>query len=82
MSAVKTETQPKQKLKKLFTTEPHGDQTVSWIRDDGDGSEPKRMCNESLISIKDSRGNEVVFTREELDSLATQWLKLIPNNIS
>lgn len=54
-------------------------QLVSWITNDGDGTEPSTLCGESLIVLRDdakTKPREIVLTGEEADDLAQQWLAL------
>jgi hypothetical protein len=59
------------KEKELFAT---GAQTVFWITDDGDNSEPETLEDGSLIRIVDDMSREVVMTARELDALTSKWL--------
>jgi len=65
------------RLSPLFALDPHGKYSVEHILDTGDDSEPSTLCGNSLVRIiaSPSRAN-LVFTGEELDSLAEQWLAL------
>lgn len=51
----------------LFTSRA---QTVTWITDDGDNSEPPVLCGHSLVRIADDTGREIVLTGEEAFFLA------------
>jgi len=55
----------------LFTTDPHGAQSVSRPPTDNEGL----AAHEGIFSIVDESGNAIGFTDEELDSLARQWLR-------
>lgn len=60
----------------LFATD---GQSVFRITDDSDGSEPKTLCDGSLIRIEGvERGghHDCVLTALEMDDLAKQWMEL------
>lgn len=58
----------------LFATD---GQSVYRITNDGDDSEPEKLCKSSLIRVQGAEiKSEVVFTGLEMDDLAKRWLKL------
>jgi hypothetical protein len=57
----------------LFTTNA---QVVHQILDDGDHSEPKQLCGESLIIVRDDSGRSMTFTGEEMTDMARKWIAL------
>lgn len=63
------------KTKILYSTNPHGAQTVAHITDACDNTEPENLCGNSLVQIE-SADSKVVLTAEEMDDLANQWFKL------
>lgn len=55
----------------LFDTAPHGAQNVSLVDDHPDG------IGNSLWAVRNDDGREMIFTGEELSSLAQQWLGFV-----
>lgn len=59
------------KTKRLFITDPHGEQTVTKLL--GKEYSGNESVGNSLFMIKDTQGREIVLTGEEFTSLAKQW---------
>jgi hypothetical protein len=55
----------------IFTTSPHGAQTVSFLENDKD-----TPLHNRLIEIYEDEGHCLVMTGEELTNLCEQWFKL------
>ena len=56
--------------KALFTTQPHGEQTLREYQT----PDPDMPVGNRLFILHDSQARELVLTGEELNSLAWQWL--------
>jgi elongation factor P hydroxylase len=68
-------TKPPSRQRTLFATV-MGAQAVHHITDAGDNTEPKELCDASLLMLTDDKDREtqLVLTARELDSLAAEWV--------
>lgn len=60
-------------LQNLFTTDPHGEQTVARLVSESEGF----TLHNQIFQIKDTAGRAIVLTGEEMTDLAGQWLKYV-----